>query len=179
VNPAANACTGLVAVSTGSPQWTVILSSSSSVGATAYSQIQVLAPTAPASTSYTMQGMAASITPTSTGRVHVQYAANLTCGTLTAAGDGIYLQFYYGTSTAPTNGTSATGTLVQVSSQDVAIQYLIPTTVTSGQVSVPVSRDFFVSGLTVGTAYWVDAGAKYVAAAGCQATGAMITIQEF
>lgn len=181
VNTSRLTCTSVIAVQNilnGSQPWTVI-SSTTGTASTTSSQVQVATPAAPASSSPTMQGMAVPFTPIATGRVHGQYSSTITCGTLTTPSNAVSFTFYYGTGTAPTNGTAVTGTNITISSIPVEITYQIPGTVTSGDVQVPVSKDFIISGLNLGTAYWFDAAAAYGGTTGCGATSAQITLQEF
>src|SRR5229473_2663960 len=62
--------------------------------------------------------------------------------------DGASLQIRYGTGTAPANGAALTGTAVGNNIAD-------NNPVTN---KIPFSVQAIVSGLTVGTAYWVDVG---------------------
>jgi hypothetical protein len=86
----------------------------------------------------------------------------ISCGTLTAAGDGIVGELIWGTGTAPANGVApgafSTGT---------TFEYTLPSTSISGDTNVPFSTSYIVPSLTVGTAYWFDLGAKYLVATGC------------
>lgn len=96
------------------------------------------------SPTYLMLGLAGTITPNVHGVISVSICGSTTDATLA---DTISVQVSYGTGTAPTNGAALAGTqagaLVQ-QSQAVAtdIQSFCSTAV--------------VSGLTVGTAYWLD-----------------------
>jgi hypothetical protein len=128
----------------------------------ATSQKQVSTPTAPSSTSaYAMQGLAGSITPATTGTVLITISGTVDSGAGTAAGNGIIYQISYGTGSAPSNAASLTGT--QVGSVQ---QYTNAATVTAfGDVNVPFSHSAVVTGLTVGTTYWVDEAAKSIATA--------------
>lgn len=126
--------------------------------APASSQSQVVGPSTPNSTSvFTMQGLAGAITPTRSGTVLVTISGTIT-GTSTAAGDGLITQVSYGTGAAPTANAALTGT--QVGGVQ---EYLNPTTVTAADVQVPFSTTAIITGLTPGTAYWLDLAAKAVA----------------
>jgi hypothetical protein len=127
----------------------------------ATSQSQVSAPTAPANTTtYFMQGLAGAITPKTTGTVIMTISGTVVDPSGTAAGNGIIYQLSYGTGTAPTNAAALTGT--QVGSTQT---YTNPTTIIAADTNVPFSTQAVVTGLTVGTAYWIDLAAKSVATA--------------
>jgi hypothetical protein len=150
-----------------------------SIGAAAGTQALALAPAGPGSTvAYSMQGMGATITPDFTGRISVNYNANLVT-TDTAAGDGISLEFYYGTGAAPSNGAATTGTLVSIGPNPPNIVWTLSSTAIAADVSVPVSKSFIVAGLTLGTTYWFDAAAEAIGATGTSGSNAMIVLQEF
>ncbi len=118
-------------------------------------QTNVAAPTAPASTSvYKMQGLAGSITPAASGNILIMISGTITSSTVTA-NDGIKYQLSYGTSTAPSNGGNLAGTQVGT------IQtYTNPVTIVAADVHVPFSTQAVVTGLVVGTAYWLDLAAE-------------------
>ena len=140
----------------------------------AYSQTNVSSPTAPQGTSYTMQGLAASITPAVTGVVDITVSGYINCGTITTAGMGISGIIVYGTGTAPSNGASFTGTGVTD-----GFEYTIPSTATSGNVNVPFSTTYIVTGLTVSTAYWIDISAYHVGSSvGCKLLSVNVTAIE-
>lgn len=124
----------------------------------ASSQKAVAAPTAPASTTaFTMQGLAGSITPATTGNVILTINGVAESNTNTS-GDGIQFQISYGTGAAPTNAAALTGT--QAGS---VLVYVNASAVTAGNVAVPFSLTAVVTGLTPATAYWIDLAAKSVA----------------
>ena len=120
--------------------------SPSAVTSGAFANKTVAAPGSVTATSptYLMLGLAGSITPKTSGAVSVSICGSTTDATLA---DTISMQLSYGTGAAPTNGGALAGTqvgaLVQAS-QAVAsdIQSFCSTAV--------------ISGLTVGTAYWLD-----------------------
>jgi hypothetical protein len=115
-------------------------------------------------------GLAASITPTTTGRVLV------TCsGYVTSSGVGQYTAvngFRYGTGTAPAHGAAPTGTAPGSSGavgHSAAALYAVPFSITG-----------IITGLTVGTAYWVDV--IYFSAIGTSTSklnGTSVSIMEF
>ncbi len=124
--------------------------------------------TAPASTTtFFMQGLAGTITPVTTGNVMITINGTLT-STTTTAGDGITFQVSHGTGSAPANAAALTGT------QDGTIQtYRNPATVTAADVDIPFSQTVVLTGLTIGTAYWIDEAAKSVGTASSAAMTAV------
>lgn len=123
-------------------------------------QAQPADPTAPDSTAaYKMQGLAGAITPNKTGKVLVIMSGYIIGSTVTA-GDGILYQLSHGTGAAPANLAAITGT------QDGAIQkYTNGNTVVAADIAIPFSIQVVLTGLTLGTAYWLDLAAKAVATA--------------
>jgi hypothetical protein len=127
----------------------------------ATSQAQVSAPVAPANTTtYFMQGLAGAITPKTTGAVILTISGTVVDLSGTAAGNGIIYQLSYGTGSAPANAAALTGTQVGTTQT-----FTSPTTIIAADVNVPFSTQAVVTGLTVGTAYWIDLAAKSVATA--------------
>src|ERR1700680_2582009 len=108
-------------------------------------QTNAAAPAGTTSTTGLMRGLAGAITPAHSGNVLVIVSGTLTNGT---TGDGASLQIRYGTGTAPTNGAALTGTAVGNNIAD-------NNPVTN---KIPFSVQAVVTGLTAGTAYWVDVG---------------------
>ena len=174
ISPAANGCTGIVAVNNGT-NWVTVSISLSSPTLPSYGRTIGAAPVGPASTStFTMQGLGTTITPTTTGRVTFT-ASGLILTTITTVSSGIYCFFYYGTGTAPLNGASLTG-----SSLGGNLIYSIPTAPGSASnIQVPFSRTFIVTGLTVGTPYWLDAACEAQVAAGASLNYVYTAAQEF
>src|SRR6266849_2311806 len=103
-------------------------------------QTNVAAPTGTTNTTGVMMGLAGAITPAHSGNVLL-----IVNGTTS---DGASLQIRYGTGAAPTNGAALTGTTVGNNIAD-------NNPVTN---KIPFSVQAVVSGLAVGTAYWVDVG---------------------
>ena len=92
-----------------------------------------------------MLGLAGAITPNATGNIVVMLSGNVSndTGFLTT------LNLRYGTGAAPSNGGAAAGTPVgsPMRWQD-----------TSGSsISAPITAIAYISGLTLGTTYWIDA----------------------
>ena len=124
----------------------------------ATAQSQPANPTAPASTAaYAMQGLAGAITPTKSGKVLLIISGYFT-SSVTTAGDGILAQLSYGTGAAPANAAAVTGTQVGA-----VLEYMNPATVVAADVASPFSIQAVVTGLTLGTPYWLDLAAKAVA----------------
>lgn len=123
-------------------------------------QKQVAAPTAPASTSvFAMQGLAGSITPATTGTVLLTISG-VVANTSGTAGVGVQYQLSFGTGVAPNNAASLTGT------QAGAVQdWINPAALTAADVAVPFSTTAVVTGLVVGTPYWLDLAAKSITTA--------------
>lgn len=92
-----------------------------------------------------MMGLAGSITPASTGRV--LFTVNGTIFNPTGIGDGAKAKLRYGTGTAPVNGGALVGTVVGAQ-----VQYVTATTV----AKVPFALTGIATGLTLGTAVWID-----------------------
>lgn len=104
-------------------------------------------PAAHSSTSYIMEGLAASITPTRSGKVAVSITGN-------SNGDNLDHYFYsiqYGTGGAPANNAAQTGTQV---GQVIELQ------INQNGDPIPVSLEALITGLTLNTAYWVDVAMK-------------------
>jgi len=124
----------------------------------AATQSSSAAPTAPASTSaFKMQGLAGSITPTHSGTVTITISGTIQ-NAVTTVNSGIKIQISHGTGTAPSNAGTLAGT------QDGQIQtYTLSVAATAAaDVNTPFSITALVTGLTVGTAYWIDLAAESV-----------------
>lgn len=92
-----------------------------------------------------MNGCAGAITPVVTGRIVI--IVNGTVLNASAIADGTSLQISYGTGTAPANAAALAGTQVG------GIQKYVAST-TAGKT--PFCLAARVTGLTLGTAYWID-----------------------
>jgi len=126
----------------------------------ANSQKQVVSPAYPNSTSpYVMQGLAGLITPARSGNVLILISGTITASNNTIA-YGVQYQISYGTSTAPTSNSALAGTQVgtvqKYENQSSGI--------TAADVFIPFSTHAVVTGLTVGTAYWIDLAAESIGA---------------
>ena len=92
-------------------------------------------------TAFVQAGTGATFTPTQTGRVLVTVTGEAFMSN-TASGS---LKLSWGTGTAPTNGATATGTVVGATN-------LVASTTTHNFFTSTV----VITGLTAGTAYWID-----------------------
>jgi len=113
------------------------------VSVNASSQTTAASPAAVTSTTGKMIGLAGAITPTNTGKVQI-----IINGAAAPSGGDITLAIKTGTGSAPANGDAATGT-----TRGIATRYSY-----TGSVSINGSfaLNALVTGLTVGTAYWID-----------------------
>ena len=151
------------------------------------------APTAPSSTSvFQTAGLGASgatLTPTMTGTVEVTISGNICIGTTncsasgtgTAATTGIKYQIYWGTGTAPANGTSVASNCSTTSCTAVGVVQTAENGVamTAGDYFRPFSINVLITGLTVGTATWFDLGAESIGVASGQGFSvASVTVKE-
>ena len=117
-----------------------------------------------------MMGMGgtATITPQVTGRVLVTINGQLATNTAT---DGAKVEIRMGTGGAPSNGTAMAGQGTVYGSQQ---SY----TGVTGALSVPFSSTIIVTGLTVGTAYWIDTDLAAVTGGTATITSVSISAEE-
>lgn len=138
--------------------------------AAAVAQSSPANPTGTTDTTGKMMGLAGSITPSQTGRILLMLSGNISNSTA-AAGDGGKVQLRFGTGTAPTNGAALTGTTA------------------GGQVSMlleratasdpfPFALQAVITGLTIGTAYWLDAALAAIAGGTAIITNLSLTAVE-
>lgn len=104
-------------------------------------------PTGTASLVGVMMGLAGIITPNVTGVVLLVLTGNLTNASATA-GDGARARLRHGTGTAPANGDALTGT-----ADGAAVDAVLPT---AAALPIPFSLTARLTGLLVGTPYWLD-----------------------
>ena len=102
-----------------------------------------------------MQGLAGSITPTVSGNVLVAISGTIVSPAGTTAGLGIEYQISYGTGGAPSNAGTLAGSQIGKPQS-----YTNQTTVTAVDVNVPFCLVALITGLTLGTAYWIDLAAE-------------------
>lgn len=103
-------------------------------------------PTGTTSLTGVMMGLAGAITPRVTGKLLILISGDIDNDTIT---DGVQIQLRYGTGAAPTNGAALTGTVAGG---------LVKFTLALAAQKAPAAAQAIVSGLTVGTAYWIDIG---------------------
>jgi hypothetical protein len=122
-------------------------------------------PAATTSTTGVMMGLAQAVTPSKSGNFLVVFqgvAAN------TLSGDGAFVELRYGTGSAPANGAVLTGTLLLSTEMTAAANVQI----------VPFSISIYLSGLTVGTAYWLDLSVAATTAGTASVAGVSGTVIE-
>lgn len=123
-------------------------------------------PTGTTSTTGVMQGLAGSLTPNYSGVIEVTinglYANN-------NSASGAKFQIRYGTGSAPANGAALTGTT--------AGALLAPTNLNNSSV-YPFSTTAIVSGLTPGTAYWIDISLAAIAAGTAALSALGVSVKE-
>lgn len=107
---------------------------------------ETVASAATGSASEVMAGLAGAITPAVTGSVMITISG---VWKNTAGANTMTYGIYTGTGTAPANGVAVPGTAT--------LQSALPqATSTGASVNIPFSIQAMVTGLTVGTAYWID-----------------------
>lgn len=131
--------------------------------AAAYTQTNISsAVTAPNSTSaYVMMGLAGSIQPVTTGVIEVTISGTINAPAGTTATFGMSYQISMGSGGAPSNRASLTGTQYGIIQTDENAA-----TITAADYFRPFSISCIVTGLSVGTAYWIDLAAKALGASG-------------
>jgi len=109
-------------------------------------------PTAAAPGTGSMMGLGATFafTPSRNGRVMVTVHGHVTIPAAAAAGAGLLMNLFYGTGTAPANGAASTGT------QATPAQRAITGVAVTAADQRPFVLIAMLTGLTVGTPYWVD-----------------------
>ena len=120
------------------------------------SDSKAYSPAGTTSTTLVMSGYGQTFTPSKTGRVLVLLFANVNNNT---AGDGVQAVLSYGTGAAPAANSALTGTQVGGTAKE---------TSAAASASNEVALAVVVTGLTVGTTYWLDAA--YSAVTGGTAT---------
>lgn len=122
-------------------------------------------PTGTTSTAGVMMGLNVAITPQVTGNIHVTVCGSIANNT---TGDGETVRIRMGTGTAPTNGAALTGTAYGSLQADTAV---------TSSLKHPFSVTALVTGLTVGTAYWIDI--EVAAVTGGTATATSVAVSAF
>lgn len=117
-----------------------------------------------------MMGLAGTITPTKSGKLLILVSGDTDNNTL---GAGTLVQIRYGTGTAPSNGAALTGTAVGglVRNTNPNLLGLLPGVSSFSLNAAP-------SGLTLGTAYWIDISLARVTSGTARARDISISLAE-
>jgi hypothetical protein len=128
-------------------------------------------PTGTTDTTGKMMGLAGSITPTTSGRILIMITGTLQSSG-TSIGNGAKAQLRYGTGSAPANAGALTGTSVGgfVASVNES---------TTANTQQPFACQAVVTGLTVGTAYWLDIALAAIVSGTAAAKNISLTAIEF
>lgn len=157
--PGGGSGSGVTSVTCGSglSGGTITTTGTCAFAGSAASQTSPASPAAPASnTVFSMQGLAGSVTPLRSGTLLVYATGTLIDTTTLTANTGILWTLSWGTGAAPANGDALTG--VQCARTD---EYTFQSNITAAaDVHVPVTATCLVTGLTVGTTYWLDLAAE-------------------
>jgi hypothetical protein len=116
------------------------------VGGAATHQSSPGDPSGTTNTTGLMMGLAGSITPAVSGKIVLTINGTIANSN---ASDGAKVQLSYGTGTAPVNGAAITGT-------QVGAFLNVTNNANTAALKVPYSVTAVITGLTVGTAYWLD-----------------------
>ncbi|GEM_PF-5744835 len=146
-----------LSVASGLPTWVTPASA----------QVTSASPTGTTNTTGLMMGIAGSITPAKSGTLLLIATGYLTFGSV-SNGSVAKTMLYYGTSTAPSNGASLTGTAslsVQMTQQNNA-----------SIMTAPFCCTNLVTGLTIGIAYWLDMAVAMPAGGASSANVKNVTI---
>lgn len=128
-------------------------------------------PTGTTSTTGVMMGIAGAITPVVTGRVFIMISGTLNNTTGDA---GAQVQLRTGTGAAPANGAALTGTTRGGPVKGQATSSGATTT----PLITPFSCNAIVTGLTVGTAIWIDVELAAITAGTATVTGLSLSAYE-
>lgn len=105
-------------------------------------------------------------TPNATGRVLITVSGDTNC----SSSDIVKTQIYYGTGAPPAAGAAETGT---------ALGSNVQTKSTTAAFPIPFTLTYIVTGLTLGTTYWVDLGVANTAGGTLTLQDLMVTAVEF
>lgn len=144
--------------------WAVSLPSATPLAAR--TQASPSNPTGTTDTGGKMMGLAVAITPVLTGVILVLLSGSVANDT---SGDGAKVQLRTGTGTAPANAAALTGTTAGG---------LVAFVAAAAAQSVPVALQAIVSGLTLGTAVWIDVGLAAVTGGTASLTALSVTAVE-
>jgi hypothetical protein len=141
------------------------------LGGSANYQATPTNPTGTTNTTGLMMGLAGTITPATSGRVLFIISGNLQ-NSGTSIGNGAKAQIRYGTGSAPANAGALTGNAVGTVISSVNES-------TTANTVQPFSCNAVVTGLTPGTAYWIDITLAAIVAGTAAATNISISAIEF
>lgn len=138
------------------------------VGGAASYQASPGDPSGTTDTTGKMMGLAGSITPAISGKIVLTIN-----GTIASSGasDGAKIQLSYGTSAAPANAAAITGT-------QVGARLTVANNASTAALAVPYSITAVITGLTPGTAYWLDVTLAAITAGTATITTNSITAYE-
>ena len=124
---------------------------------------------------FVMGGMGALITPAKSGNIEATLYGYLTSSAITVD-EGIILQLAYASgSSGPSYQAAATGTVVGK-----ATEYSVPTAAgAAADVRAPVSLGALITGLQVGTTYWVDFQMEGITAEDVSLNNAVLILTEY
>lgn len=121
-----------------------------------------------------MMGLDGSITPVNSGQILIVLSGEVNNS---GAGNGANFQIRYGTGTAPGNGIALTGTAVGRLGNMTNDQISgLLATLTPGKK--PFSLNSYITGLIVGTAYWIDISLAAIGGGTATVTDVSISIIE-
>jgi hypothetical protein len=132
-------------------------------------QSGVLSPTGTTNTSGVMMGMGSTctITPVYSTRIKISVTGQIASS---SAGQFASASLRYGTGTAPANAAALAGTNVSN----------VAATSTGAGQALPFALNGIVTGLTPGTAYWIDLGVvSSVGTSGASAASVFVSAEEF
>lgn len=129
-------------------------------------------PTGTTNSTGLMMGLAGVITPSKSGKIMIIVSGNILASGI-GGGSGAKTQIRYGTGTAPTNGAALTGTAIGNISQIVN-----PTLALLAPGSGNFTCNAIVSGLTLGTTYWLDQSLARVTSGTATITNISISVVE-
>lgn len=131
-------------------------------------QDQPANPTGTTNTTGKMMGLAGAITPAASGRILVIISGDITNNN---ALGGAKALLKYGTGAAPSNGDAPSGTSL---GSQVSLS-LVP----AANTTEPFTVQGIATGLSVGTAYWVDLDLAAITAGTASVADLSVTIMEF
>jgi hypothetical protein len=132
-------------------------------------QAQPSDPSTTTSTTGVMMGLAGAITPAGSGKIMIVITGDTDNDT---AADGTKMGIRYGTGSAPTNGAALTGTAVGTLPNAVNANLALDVN------RYPFAASAVVTGLVVGTPYWIDLSLAAITGGVARVRNVGISIQE-